>query len=279
MNSTKGPDGHELLTFECWNQWRERCAAALCSQTCADALRVFGFVRFRTYVQRLNRPVELPSAEVCWHLFESRIALQDSRPGKSAKNWLFARTRDPDQLFDAVQGGASLIMRDVVRDWIRRECPPREQVSLDVVAPGTDLPLISMVPCVVPARDTVEDREDAQLADALAVSMCNELPDKAKRLLAACSEGLSLNHPGLDARTGCGRSARYTLWHRLLHQVADAVKDGFAEENAAYQLHMAGLVLESLQKKCKKMVHNVENQDSKTFVLENPSNVSGGHDE
>ena len=107
-----------------WVEWKELCAADLCSDTARQALREFAFLRFRKfayqYAHRTNTGgtgALVPDAGDAWHLFETHLAVKTTKQGKRYKDWLFDRVRSTkDPPLDVVQGGASLMMRDVVRE-------------------------------------------------------------------------------------------------------------------------------------------------------------------
>jgi hypothetical protein len=64
-----------------------------------------------------------------WHLLETHMTVAHTRAGKRYKDWLFARGDGRDDL-GAIEGGAAVIMRSVVRDHLRREFSPRNTMSL-----------------------------------------------------------------------------------------------------------------------------------------------------
>lgn len=70
-------------------------------------------------------------AEDGWHRFETHLLLKNTRGGKRYKDWLFARAEHVEwHPWDAIQGGATLLLRDVVREYLRREHAPDRVTSL-----------------------------------------------------------------------------------------------------------------------------------------------------
>ena len=152
-------------------EWRRRCSIAACSPSAARLLRDFAAGRFDAFCRRYAafssprapHPLTPPAAD-CWHLFETRFAVNATRSGKRYKQWLFAVARAGGAAsLQRLTGGASLLMRDVVRGWLLHEAPRPRTVSLQAPigpgAAGEALPLEALLATDADPADEAADRD------------------------------------------------------------------------------------------------------------------------
>lgn len=235
-----------MTQFEHWQEWHKRCALARCDAVAAAALTAFAWTRFRHYVRRVPRAARLseaalPTARDCWHLFETNLTANRHGSGKCYKEWLFARlagSRDP--ALDVIQGGASLLMRDVVRTYLLREAPTRWTVSLDAPtgSDGRGVPLVELLPDPHSA-DAAAARELTECAALTASRALRRLPRRERLLLLARHLGLPLHWPEVIAVAGVGRNRGSVLWRRVFAGLAQQVMRELPAEGRGVQLRVA----------------------------------------
>lgn len=244
-----------------WEEWRKRCALGLCVETTRHALRQFAAARFASYVDayahRVNftRPAALlPGPDAPWHLFETHLCTRRNRAGKSYKEWLFARgAAGAADEFDTLQGGASLLMRDVVREFLRRECPARGVDSLDQPVAGAagraPVTLRELLPGTDDVPGEVEAREIRSLAAPAADVMLAGWNRRRRVALLARELGLSLAHPVVVAAVPCRKSALNKAYHEALRAVAAWPRARHPGEDCDWQAAMSRQILEELKKR------------------------------
>ncbi|MBM4165009.1 MAG: hypothetical protein FJ222_11310 [Lentisphaerae bacterium] len=218
-----------LTGLEQWEEWMARCAIGRCGATTAAALRRFGAHRFRQYlVAGLgNRFTEgaVPDGRDCFHLLETHCRIGTARTGKRYKAWIAGRGRGaPDAaLFES---GASLLLRNTVRAYLRREGPVPWQVSADAVIEGTDgLTLADLLP------DTRETASiDPDTAEAVARACLARLSENHRIVVLARRVGMPLSHPSVLALTGVAKSRtaqfRVEVFERLAAETRLQEPDG-----------------------------------------------------
>ena len=227
--------------LEAWTEWKRRCAADLCSASAQSALRDFALSRFRICFRRHagRGPAAEDSAvspKDAWHLFETHLVTGNTRQGKRYKDWLFARVpdgADEGATLDTVQGGATLIMRDVVRKHILREHTPRMVLSLQqpVGGAGSDLTLEDLLPGTLDTADDVARREYARLADRHADTFFEEMTHRERIALLARQVGLSLAHPVVVKAAQCGKSMVNAALKSFVTRATSSLQTSYANED------------------------------------------------
>lgn len=260
----------EPVQFTDWDTWRERCALRLCSDETQQRLTGFAQSRMRYFVRHhlsltnvhwddVNLCVPKPSD--CWHHFETHAMLSESRQGKRYKEWLFDRvthhTTDPP--LDIVQGGATLIMRDVVRQYLQVEFAPRGTVSMDrPIGPGPNAPtLADLLPGDPDPADVVSAREYEQLAGVHAQDFLQDMSTRERIALLAKFEGISLAHPKIEKMAGCRKSVLSTAARDAVTRLALQLQHEYRDDGADAIMALSVLVLQKL-KRCLKSWKNSE---------------------
>lgn len=231
-----------MPTLDQWCEWHTQCAAARCVEATREALRLFGWMRFKHYALIYGDPAitagALPNAADCWHLIETRLATGRTRQDKRYKDWLFDRAGGTTATLDAVQGGASLLLRDVVRDFLRREGPKAHHLSLDAPSgKGPNTP--SLAELLPDTPDTaIEDRDLGQLSRSLTQTFFDRLSRRDRLIVLAKHLGVPLYHPLIEAMTGVRKSRVATLWQDVFRHLA-----AWVNENQSAELHSARLTI------------------------------------
>lgn len=227
-----------------WIEWKERCAIALCSSTTQEALRSFGGMRFRTLAQRclplVNvkhvNAVMLPDSDA-WHLLETHMTLPETPAGKTYKQWLFARLHGAlDAPFDIIQGGATLIMRSVVRDYLRREFSPADHVAITMTAckNGTSSTISeSTLPGNSDTLDTVATRELNAIAAREAERFFEQMALRSRLALAARYLRIPLSTPSVLALADCEKSVLYSTCKQSASELLEEIRNTYSSEDRA----------------------------------------------
>jgi len=224
-----------------WTVWKQTCALDLCPPGTQSELRAFARSRFLRYAiayahttNGVDPKALTPEPAEAWHLFETWFRLRNTREGKSYKEWLFARCcPDSPSLLDAVQGGATLLMRDVVRERLARELPKRRQVSLNAPAweGDEDAPeLQELLPDASDTRREAERRELSGIAAAEALETVSGLNSRERVALLARELGLPLSHPAVVRAADCGKSQLSVAYHTALRNIAEGVRARHPDE-------------------------------------------------
>jgi len=244
-----------------WNEWKERCAVRRCSAATQATLNTFGGQRYRTLAQRCLGTINVteialvaPSDADAWHLLEVHMTLPDAINGKAYKEWLFARLEGAtDNPFDIVQGGATLLMRSVVREHLRREYLAARYVSANQPPPSqqsggdtTD----EWLPGALDTAEAVETEELASLAAQHATALFGDLPRRLRMALAARYYHLPLSSPRLLDLVGCQRSTLHAGFRAYADRVHDYVHDHFPHDDSDTLRDLALALFERLSDLC-----------------------------
>ena len=245
---------HDLAA---WAEWKERCALGLCSDWTQSTLRQFVLARFHGFLRRYAHLTNLGDRDQwwiepadAWHLFETHLTVNPSRAGKQYKDWLFARaTFDQADTLDAVQGGATLLVRDVAREYLRREYSPPAMVSLNQPLAGSEdaLSLEDLLPGTANPAGEAERHEYERLAREHAAVMADELTRRERVAILAKQLGVSLAHPAVAQAAGCGKSMVNQAWRDAVLRVATRLRADYAEDDAESVRMLTLLTLAELE--------------------------------
>jgi hypothetical protein len=229
-----------------WEEWGERCALAKTGAQARERLTRFLGQRFQSYLQRYARrslasqaPRRPDGDADCAHLFESWCALRQRRDGKAYKQWLAHRGEGEASDYES---GASLLMRDVVREWLRRECSPRGAISLH--APLGDaahgLSLADLLPAPPAPLGPAQEEEWQDWLRQRVPRWLEGLGETGRMAFLARAAGLPFNHPRVIAATQASRSTLHERYRqevlRIGREVRDFFRDPGGEEGVARSL-------------------------------------------
>lgn len=235
-----------LTCIEQWEEWVARCAIGRCSHETATALRRFASFRFGRYLERcLGQHVAtgfLPDDHSCFHLFETHCCVARARTGKRYKEWLVRRSCGAADAA-SFERGASLLVRDVVKSFVQRECPPSQQISADAVIDGTDgLTLADLLPA---ASD--HNRDDVERADVIARAVLFSLSEAHRIVVLARGSGIPLSAASLLTLLKVGKSRAATLWAEVYDRVAAETRRQVPEGDRGCWLSLALQASEQLR--------------------------------
>ena len=268
-------------SIQSWLEWKKRCAAGLCSEAVQHELQQFAIVRFQKHANtesyRTNDPdgylLRVTPIEA-WHLLEIYFRTHSNRQGTRYKDWLFARTQNTgDAPIDVIQGFATNLMREVVREFIRRECPRWGVISLQQPlskdsGSGT---VEDLLPGEVDPLGEVESREYENLAAKNANALLGELDKREKVALAAKELGRSLADPVVLEYAGCKKSVLNAAYGTLIRRVATQILEAHPEEEHASLRYLTERTLAHLKDKI--LEGSPENPGLRTFLSADGSPV------
>ena len=254
-----------MAEWKHWQLWRDVCALARCTDEARHDLQGFACNRFTRYLQKSRPSAAAPSAADAWHAFESYLALGHNRTAKAWKQWLFARGgKKPTR--DCVQGGATLVMRDVVREHLRREHAPVWMTSLDAPVEGQRAPYISptnsvadLLPDPVDPLIAVDANEQMQLADHLYPMVTQQLPFRDRIALTVHQAGKALYHTSVLTAAGCSKSSICNALHHGMQKLAVLTNNALPKECPYTRMKVATILL-----------HKIGSHMQKTVEMQHP---------
>ncbi len=253
------PDRWDVY-YQPWSEWRQQCAVALCSHPARRTLHMWAYARFSKLIERcaartkrITPPSDSVSPRNAWHLFETFLAVPGATGGKSYKKWLFSRlSRSSDHPLDVVQSGASLIMRDVVRRYLRQEQHSGWMDSLDrpVVGHGDSaLTGRDLLAGVADPVDEIARREYESLARAHAARLIKGIDRADRVILLAKHTGRPLSDPEVERFAGRRKSALNRRYHALLASIVDEVRESYPDDDGRAHLLLGAMIVENLQER------------------------------
>lgn len=242
---------HQMaVKWEHWLEWKQYCAKALCCPAAQGELTAFARKRYERHMQGWQCAEHL-DPDACWHLLESHLQWSGAPAGKTWKNWLFSRCKDND-LHRGVESGASLIMRDATRRFLRSEATRRKQRSLDddtldrALQRNETMAEILLRKAASPA-DELEVSEQQQLARVEAEQFARELSERESFVLLARSEHMSLKSLPLQDLLQRRTSNLYELWNRLLLKLNGHLEKRYPDEGRGLLIQTYIALMDLLQ--------------------------------
>lgn len=199
-----------------------RCAIALCGAETRTSLETFAWSRWTHFIVKIlgeDAPElgELRRGEA-WHRFETWCCTGSTAADKSYKDWIFKRleTHSGSSL-DIIQSGATVLLRDAVREFIRHEGrlrlpgTRRPEKSLNEAVAGfdeddSDLTYGDLLPGELDTMSQVSIREYQRLAEAEALELVVDLCKRERLVLVASALGIPVSHPSVETISGKKKS-------------------------------------------------------------------------
>jgi len=244
--------------LEAWRQWKMNCALLMCDKENQEHLKSLAAGWFRRYADAYIAKTNLTSASGLthtasdvWHLLETLMTTSSLRGGKRYKDWLFDRTRcSTDPPLKVLHGGAKTLIREVVRDVIRKECFDKRIDSLDTPAyHDGELTIKDLLPGDLNPAEDVVHRELERLAANLAPGIIEDMLDREKIALFAKAAGLSLAHPGLEAVSGCRKSMLNAAYHNFLRRLSERFLKDYPDDDRESVLLLTLKTLEQVNRR------------------------------
>lgn len=234
------------------------CALALCPPAAQAQLVAFVGARFRRLVERhapaatSRRGASCPDADSCWHAFESFVTIRSTRAGKRYKDWLFDRVAcSDDSPLDVLQGGGTLILRDVVREHLRHERVPRRVSLVAALAAACRLeaPAQAVLSAEPDPASQAALREYERLAREHAGRHFPLLSLPVRVALLAGRLGVALSHPWVEDAAGRGKSALHAAFQAWLKTAVGALRRRYRDDPVESQYTLALMVVSALQER------------------------------
>ncbi|MEI7436163.1 MAG: hypothetical protein WCL16_05085 [bacterium] len=247
-------------TLADWTEWHARCALLLCGDAARTALPAFVHLRFKKYIRQYGAylaggadgALPMPAINDAWQLFETHLAVDETRDGRVYKTWLFDRVAgSSDDPVAVIQGGATLLLRDVVREYLRREHSPAGTVSLQApLANGESVwTLEELLPDTADPASEAARRECEALSDGAAAVLFETTTLRERVAVLAKDLGLSCAHPDVVCAAGCGKTLTALAWQNVMQRLAARVRASFAGENREQLSLLAIMTATALQQR------------------------------
>jgi hypothetical protein len=270
-----------------WSEWKRRCALGRCDPETRRALRQFAHQRFRRYAARgapavsaAQRPLAAAALEpdAAWHLWETHAVTGTGRGGRRYKDWLFARAASAgDAPVDVIEAGGALLMRDVVREWLRREFSPAMMTSLDAPLPGSEGPVTlgDLLPGTADPLDDISRREVDALAARVADETLAGMTRRERVALLAKFLGLSLAHPAVEEAGGCRKTVLNEACVRMMDALGARIRRTFAAEDPACLPALGAAALRRLRERLESE-EKAEKRCARLFMVMEGHDVAAG---
>ncbi len=270
----------QITELASWLEWKTQCALAPCGNKTRQQLTGFAHLRFKRLLARAalhNGPEVLPAKDA-WHLFESHLTITHTRNGKRYKDWLFARVQlSSDPPVRVLEGGASVVIRNVVREFLAMECSPHTVLSMHS-------PLASMSDGSVTLEETLACEGDPATAAALneyeslaehhAGLFFETMTEREKIALAAKWCRVSLASKPVEDAAGCKKSMINDTFSALAQKFRTELSAAYPDEHPQSLLVLATFMLRRLVKRILLWIQSEKRLES-LFVLLAPDEDPG----
>ncbi|MCE9616471.1 MAG: hypothetical protein K8T26_19530 [Lentisphaerae bacterium] len=244
-----------------WAEWKRLCALGACSEPAQAWLRSFAHHRFHYYARHLAHGLGAAAESTllrdiegrdAWHLFESHLVVNGTRTGKRYKDWLFARLAGArTEPGVTIETGATLIMRDVVREYLRREFSRPGQISLHFPVgelEGRSLTLEDLIPATDDDPATAAARaEYPALAVKEARRFVESLPWRTRVAILAKILERSLSDPAVVAVAQCRKSVLSADYGAFRAALRARIEAHFADEGPSGRAEILLRTMQAIQ--------------------------------
>ncbi len=267
-----------ITHLEDWNTWITVCALDLCPGNTRQSLQRFVLTRFVSLVRKYaalsrtdpgNAAASTPAE--AWHLFETHLHIQHTREGKTYKQWLNEhRWLNPEAPLPCLESGASLLVRDVVREHLRREARRTSSLPLDTPlrgACGQTYTLTDLLPSPETTHNAIHNNELTRLASHAAQQAFQQLTRRERLALLARSLNLPLSSPLVTKAAACRKSSLCTAYRVGLNTIAAFIQKQFASEDRSIRAQLAVTTFSELRPLLVRWATS-ENQQLVSFMKE-----------
>lgn len=243
-------------TLENWVEWKEKCDLHRCSEETQSALLSYAISRFRDLVGLAcathSRPV-INTGEIsawgAWEMFDGYFIERGKNTGKCYKDHLFLKAGNASDVgVGELERIAFWMLRDVIKDFVRRHYPRRDTTSLYEPIKKSDPKSPLVIDFVESEGATPYEAADASDAMRVAPSYAREffghLEARERVLLVALGFDLPASCVEVLKAAGCQKStlcaARFGLGQRL--------SAWLTREKSEDGMRMRSLVLQAMVK-------------------------------
>ncbi len=244
--------------FKHWEEWKEKCNLRLCGDETKAALLEYSGDRAYRLVKWAMISLKFGYQDIHeidrwegWDLFEGFYFDRGERTGKAYKDWLFLTAQNsPDNCVVVLEKEMTLLLRNVVRTYIREHYPRKGGMSLDAPLESGNpdsgtLMDVTPSPDLSP-RDHVEASEERNVAADFASRFFEELSRRERVVLVALGLGLPASCAEAEKAAQCKRSMLADAKSQLNICIRDRLKREMSEDADYLRFY----VLEALLEKC-----------------------------
>jgi hypothetical protein len=256
-----------MAEFEDWMQWKERCALGLCEVLRADRLAAYAHSQFKSHAGKLpehfgpgRKALSNTDGKTAFHYLETFCLTRNpkvSALGKDYKEWIFLRlkTLPEGTPLSIVEKGASLVLRDAVRQLAAKELNPFPEDS----GVGDDgFPSEQQLPDPRVEELGATYRAHAEEAGRQASRLFPGLTGRERELLVVRHRGLHFNDPGVVEICGVRKSQLFAKARELEHRIKDQIRPFVPSDGMAAEM----LLLRMTWKRLAELVIDAARQDS-----------------
>ena len=247
----------EQHAVDAWMEWKKQCAYDLCADGTKAYLLEYAVARFRKWLERCACAMRVSarqhatmSGRDVWHLLETRMTAGKDLRGKRYKDWLFRRVQlSEDSPLDVIQGGATLVMREAVRDLLRQEAAPGWMLSLGQPLTGQgeeDLMLEDILAGGVNPADEAALREYEAIAGEHACDVFKDMTQRERIAVLARKLGLSLACEDVERAAGCKKSVLSELYRGFAGRVGELLRNRYSGEDMESILVLALMTMDRI---------------------------------
>lgn len=195
--------------------------------------------------------VRAPEGSDAWHLFETHAVSRTMGTGKVYKRWIFGRMGEgAGTRYDSVASGATLLLRNVVREYAIRELPRSYTESFEELSAGGDefAPRGELLTSAPVVESDVQIQELDDLCEKHGQEAFEMATTRERAALIAKAAGISLDHPAVNRAAGCARTALGKTYRNYVQSVGEFLLAQYPGEDPE-MLTLLGLkLLEKVKK-------------------------------
>jgi len=200
----------------------------------------------QTNIEDPETVARVVAATDMWHIFETHLQTGNTRKGKRYKDWLFARIGQANgPALETIEGGASLLMRDVVRRQLQREFARRGTVCF-TDDDAAELQADQLLATPSPADETAR-REYEELAARHAVTAFGQMSHRERIALLCREVGLALSHPLAQQAAGCRKTTLHSTYLAFHEKMARAMKASYPEDDPESVLGLTLMLIHAIK--------------------------------
>lgn len=243
-----------------WIEWKQRCALGLCGQDARQSMTSFVANHMTSQLHDESFRFGLGdewtpdlSVNQCWHYFEVHFVTKQNKHGKRYKDWLFARTATSnDAPLKVILGGVKNLLRDVSREYLRKERGRKGQISLDEPVGASDDHGPSrldvwLVDSATPS-DAAVHNDDLRWAAVHANNVFRSMSRRLKIAVMARACETALSNPTILALAQCGKSVITDCHTKWIASLAESVKAACPKESRDTQRQLVLCVILEIQR-------------------------------